>query len=205
MNILVLTRPKIRVLRIQHPDLSWFQSFWLVLKAGVDLPDEEKIAKVQSECNSPIAIVKTGPSSNVNVNSSIGSVSSQPGEENESDADVDYVFCCWGLWYTKFDYGEDLDINEVSSLDDDDNEEEDEDTMSVSSSSRRRQQMNRGTSLRNACSQLESIVEEGVNSTTGSVDEPEHIVDHRDYSYYQHVLNLVDGDGDIDFFFTSNN
>ncbi|GFH50184.1 hypothetical protein CTEN210_06660 [Chaetoceros tenuissimus] len=184
LNILVLTRPKIRVLRIQHPDLSWFQSFWLVLKAGVDLPDEEKIAKVQSECNSPIAIVKTGPSSNINVNSSIGSIS-QPGEDNEPDADVDYLFCCWGLWYTKLDYTEDLMqyASEVSSYHDD------EDTMSVSS---QRQQMNRGTSLRsNAYNMsLKSIVEEGVNSTTGSVDEPEHIVDHRDYSYYQLTKEL---------------
>ncbi|GFH56032.1 predicted protein [Chaetoceros tenuissimus] len=201
LNILVLTRPKIRVLRMQHPDLSWFQSFCLVLKAGVDIPDEEKIAKIQSECDSP-KIVKTGPSSNVH--SSIGSVS-QSGEGNETDVDIEYLFCCWGLWYTQFDYSEDvMHSSEVSSYHDDvdDNNDDEEDTMPVSS---KRQQMNRGTSLRNNVhnSTLESIVEEGVNSKIGSVDDAEHIVDHCDYSYYQHVLNLVDGDGNIDFFFTN--
>lgn len=195
LNILVLTRPKIHVLRLQHPDLSWFQSFWLVLKAGVDLPDEEKIAKVQSECDSPIAIVKTGPFSNVQ--SSIGS-ESQYGEDNESDSDIEYLFCCWGLWVTKIDYSEDPINGHVSELSSCyDNEDT---TMPVSS---KRPQLNRGTSLRNGCSALESIVEESVNSTTGSVKEVEHIENHRDYPYCQHVLNLVDGDGDIDFFFTS--
>ena len=43
LNILVLTRPKIRALRINHPELGWIKAFWLVLKAGVDMPDDQSI------------------------------------------------------------------------------------------------------------------------------------------------------------------
>ena len=38
-NILVYTRPKIGLLRRRYSDYSWFKAFWLVLKAGGELPE----------------------------------------------------------------------------------------------------------------------------------------------------------------------
>ncbi len=39
INILVYTRPKVAVLRIAHPECSWFRGFWLVLKSGGEIPN----------------------------------------------------------------------------------------------------------------------------------------------------------------------
>ncbi len=40
LNILVYTRPKVAELRRAHPTCSWMRGFWLVLKAGGEIPNE---------------------------------------------------------------------------------------------------------------------------------------------------------------------
>lgn len=82
LNIFILTRPKILALRIRHPELKWFQAFWLVLKAGVDIPDEGKISQVKSPTpGTPSPF----PSNNA--------------DPTYNNADPTYLFCCWGLCY----------------------------------------------------------------------------------------------------------
>jgi hypothetical protein len=40
-NVIVYTRPKVVAYRIRHPEITWFKSFWLVLKGGNVLPKED--------------------------------------------------------------------------------------------------------------------------------------------------------------------
>lgn len=40
LNILVYTRPKIAVLRRSHPECSFLRGFWLVIRAGGEIPNE---------------------------------------------------------------------------------------------------------------------------------------------------------------------
>jgi len=39
-NILIYCRPKVQKFRFEHPEMSWILSFFLVVKAGVEVPDE---------------------------------------------------------------------------------------------------------------------------------------------------------------------
>lgn len=41
LNMLVFTRPKVKILRIRYSDLSWFRAFYLVIKEGGEVPDLE--------------------------------------------------------------------------------------------------------------------------------------------------------------------
>ena len=94
MNIFVLTRPKILALRSSYPELRWTRAFWLVLKAGADLPKEEDVLKELP------SRVRKDPKPN-NILSSLGKSESSFAlrvPEDEDD-DLDYVFCCWGVFY----------------------------------------------------------------------------------------------------------
>eukprot|EP00553_Chaetoceros_curvisetus_P007501 CAMPEP_0204627022 /NCGR_PEP_ID=MMETSP0717-20131115/12876_1 /ASSEMBLY_ACC=CAM_ASM_000666 /TAXON_ID=230516 /ORGANISM="Chaetoceros curvisetus" /LENGTH=213 /DNA_ID=CAMNT_0051643133 /DNA_START=533 /DNA_END=1174 /DNA_ORIENTATION=+ len=44
LNILVYTRPKIASLRRTHPEYSRFKCFWLVLRAGGEIPSDDDLA-----------------------------------------------------------------------------------------------------------------------------------------------------------------
>ena len=50
-NVLVYTRPKISRYRIENTDASWFRAFWIVVKAGADVPD----SKIQDTASYPHA------------------------------------------------------------------------------------------------------------------------------------------------------
>jgi len=68
-NILVYTRPKVKVLRIRHPEYSWVRAFILVFKAGGEMPKEEQESEDSSN-----------------------------GVENNSFNDIDILVCCCGLF-----------------------------------------------------------------------------------------------------------
>ncbi|GFH52420.1 hypothetical protein CTEN210_08896 [Chaetoceros tenuissimus] len=145
LNIFILTRPKILALRMRHPELKWFQAFLLVLKAGVDIPDEVKISQVKSPTPDTPSPTPDTPS---------------PSPSNNDDPT--YLFCCWGLCYTYIIDDEPLVHSELQGdriSNDLSNQESNDNESGLSYSSRR------GTSLRKPQqhddSVLMSIEEEG--------------------------------------------
>ncbi|GFH44830.1 predicted protein [Chaetoceros tenuissimus] len=87
LNIFVLMRPKILALRSRYPELRWTRAFWLVLKAGADLPKEEDIVKV-------LPRVKKDPTPNI-ILSSLGRSENSFAVRvpEDEDDDLDYIFC----------------------------------------------------------------------------------------------------------------
>ena len=53
LNILVFTRPKVKVLRMRYSDLGWFRAFYLVIKEGGEVPDLEDEFSNQGDGNLP--------------------------------------------------------------------------------------------------------------------------------------------------------
>ncbi len=68
LNVLVYTRPKIAGLRRNHPEYSHFRCFWLVLRAGGEIPSEDDLALTccQAYCCNPTWIVSDISQSNTN-------------------------------------------------------------------------------------------------------------------------------------------
>ncbi|GFH50227.1 hypothetical protein CTEN210_06703 [Chaetoceros tenuissimus] len=187
LNILVLTRPKIRALCINHPEFRWIQAFWLVLKAGVDMPDDGSILKAKGLEGVPAAEIRLEIEDASNI-SSIRNVSSlthenKPVREIATD-DTEYIFCCWGLWHTKINTHEMFSVSALSSPN----------VYSGVSIVRRNQ-----TSLRAGQDVSREVIEEESNDHIGE----EHALSDDDLSKYSRILNMIDGDdgGDDDIYF----
>jgi len=78
-NVIVYTRPKVVAYRILHPEITWFESFWLVLKGGNDLPKEVSEYQHMAAINNIIAF--TPPP--VYVSSDVGGI------YNDSEAEIE--------------------------------------------------------------------------------------------------------------------
>ncbi len=63
LNIIVYTRWNVRSWKRKHPDFSWVHAFWLVLKAGGDLPEDDygagdnDLSPNQDESRSRLSII----------------------------------------------------------------------------------------------------------------------------------------------------
>lgn len=52
LNMLVFTRPKVKILRIRYSDLSWLRAFYLVIKEGGEVPDLEDELNEENQIDS---------------------------------------------------------------------------------------------------------------------------------------------------------
>lgn len=185
LNILVFARPKISVLRLRCPELSWFQAFLLVLRAGVDLPDKETLSRISNgnRHNSPIEN------------------NHHASRDHGNDDIVEYLFCCWGLCKLKLEDIEYMNENEFSYSYDgeqDSQQASHEERSHYSShdsshSSLRISSRVKSSSSKNHDSALECIQEEGENLSDSEDSRQDEI------TYFKRVLNMMDGDVDISF------
>lgn len=180
LNILVFARPKILVLRLRCPELSWFQAFFLVLRAGVDLPDKETLSRI----------------SNGNEHSPVENIA-RASRDHGNDDIVEYLFCCWGLCKLKLEDIEYMNENEFSyrydSEQDSQQESHEERSHDSSHSSLRISSGVNSPSSKNRDSALECIQEEGENLSDSEDSRQD------DSTYFKRVLNMMDGDVEISF------
>ena len=51
LNMLVFTRPKVKILRMRYSDLTWLRAFYLVIKEGGEVPDLEDELNEENQRN----------------------------------------------------------------------------------------------------------------------------------------------------------
>lgn len=191
LNIFVLTRPKILALRSKFPELRWPRAFWLVLKAGGDLPKEEDVPRYL-----PRARKDPTPK---NIVSSLGNSESSfavPAPEDEDD-NLDYVFCCWGFFYLKFDeikYS-DSEYSSVHSVENEDSNIHSHVPRTLENNAKVPR-----TSLRNPISKLEIIHEDkDISFGAASGDEGHYRQQPENCECFRRVMNIMDGADSVDF------
>ena len=180
LNILVFARPKILVLRLRCPELSWFRAFFLVLRAGVDLPDKETLSRI----------------SNGNEHSPVENIPHASRDHGNDDI-VEYLFCCWGLCKLKLEDIEYMNENEFSYGYDSEQysqqDRHDERSYNSDNSVPRISSRVKSSSSKHHDSALECIQEEEENLSDSEYSRQDEI------TYFKRVLNMMDGDVDISF------